>query len=178
MIERYRSRSCLGLRTFLALAFVLAAVPVWGQVRSAPTFFTDPRYPPAGQPFDAMFRVYAHAAAIGFWSDAPYDISGNTITVAFDSGCGFICPGGSFYYRSFHLHLPALPAGRYTIRFVDGVDLNAQFPLIVGGTAPVGAPLLTPAGWLCLILLLLFAGGMNMKRRTPLTIPSKSRSDT
>ena len=146
-------------RIAAVLVFVLGIAPVAAQSPPAPSFRTTPAPPVPGQPFEGTLRVYAHVAALGVGSQV--DVSGNTITVSFDFGCGFICPGDDFSYRGFNFAMPALPAGSYFVHVVSGSSTVGRFPLIVGGgppPAPVAAPTLGVFSTIALALLLLFAG--------------------
>ena len=134
------------------------------QAPDTSTFRTMPSPPPADQPFDAVFGVVMHEGVTGFHGIYPqYRVQDKRVDILFDIGCGFPCPSlGSTYYLEYPLVMPALSAGSYTVRFSDGdfddpSRLLAEFPMVVGGSAP---PAQLPAGdlvpWL-LGLLLIFA---------------------
>jgi hypothetical protein len=141
------------------LVLTLGIAPLAAQDPPSPTFHATPASPAPGQAFQGTLTVYAHVAALGVASQP--DVSGNTITVSFDFGCGFICPGEDYSYRDFTFPMPALPAGSYVVRVVSGSDTVGTFPLIVGGVAPpaaIAAPALGLVSAAALAMLLLFAG--------------------
>jgi hypothetical protein len=101
-----------------------------------PRLETIPAPAPVGEPFYAVVSLPANTAALGFYGLFPQpdmlQIDGNSITARFESGCGFICPGGGLSYAGFPLPVPALPAGPYQLTIVD-----ATFPEYVWGTFPL-----------------------------------------
>lgn len=126
------------------------------------TFRTIPSPPPADQPFDAVFGAVMDPGALGFWGTHPqYRVQSDRVDLLFDTGCGFICPGPvAPVYIEYPLVMPALAAGRYTVRFAMGdfdnpSEILGEFPMVVGGAA---APAQLPAGnavpWLLGVLLL------------------------
>ena len=130
------------IKTVLLCVVTLACVGVCGPVFAGsvpnPTLTTTPNPPPADQEFAATFYFSANPAASGFWGEAhpPSQINGNVITIAFDEGCGFLCPPGEPEYRAFPFTMPALPAGNYVVRFAAGLDSTsnvlAEFDINVG----------------------------------------------
>jgi len=145
------------IRIVLSLLLVLASssIEVALAQTPTPTFSTTPTPPPANQPFSAVYSMVTNPGSIGLWPNTHIQISGNVITIPFDLGCGFICPGGgSGAFRSFPFTMPALAAGTYQVRFVEGSTLLAEFSLIVGVTSiPTGSPI-SLALMTCMLLLL------------------------
>ena len=107
--------------------------------QSAPAFTTHPPNPQANQPFMATFYYTWNPAALGFSWSHPV-ISGNTITLRFESGCGFLCPGNNNVYWPFEERMPALPAGTYTVDIVSLGRTIATFSLVVGASDPAAIP--------------------------------------
>lgn len=139
------------------LIFTFDTVPLAAQ-EQPPAFHATPASPAPGQPFQGTLSIYWYSTAFGVTSTP--DVSGNTVTVQFDLGCGFICPGERRYH-DFTFAMPALPAGPYVVRVVSGNDMIGTFPLIVGGAPPPAAftaPTLGIVSAAALALLLLAAG--------------------
>lgn len=126
------------------------------------TFATSPSPALANQPFAATFSTTTNPTAVGIWGNPQLQISGNTITIPFDYGCGFLCPGGGPAFKAFPFFMPALPAGAYVIRFVDASfsNLIAQFdlPIVDAPVASASVPALSPLLLALLALILIGTG--------------------
>ena len=119
--------------SFVAACFLVALSRIAACQNLQPRLETIPSPAPVGDPFYAIVSLPANPAAIGFYFT--YDnlkIEGNLITAVFDSGCGFICPGGGLFYTGFPLPMPALKAGHYQLMVVD-----AAFPAYTWATLPL-----------------------------------------
>lgn len=154
------------LLVFAATAAMLP-VPALAQI-PAPALTTTIVPPPANQPFAAAFHYYAHPTAFGFngFGGPNIAISGNTITLLFDGGCGFICPGGPVY-ATFPFTMPALQSGRYRVRIVTGITSPtelAAFDLDVGATA-TAVPAGSGSAMALLIALLALLGALHQELR-------------
>ncbi len=136
----------------------LAVVQAQAQDGPPPEFRTIPTPAPPDQPFNAVFSVYTFSSSFGIWNPPIIEISGNQLTVLFDHGCGFICPGG-MSYREFPFLMPSLPAGTYTIAFVEGETgptiAEFDFTVAVGAPEPHAAP--GPGIWALMLLTLAIA---------------------
>lgn len=126
-----------------------------------PTLTTNPSPAPANQAFEAVFHYYWMPSAFGVRQDS-IQIDGNTITMRFDHGCGFICPGTQVY-AGFPFQLPPLAPGTYHLRIFDvsGDDVLAEFSLRIGAT-PI--PTSSRFSLYALALLLLVVGSMYETR--------------
>lgn len=126
------------------LALLLAALPLSSPAQTGlpPRLESIPSPAPVNTPFNAIVSLPASPASIGFFGTDLVQIDGNTITARFQSGCGFICPGGGEpAYTGFALQLPALAAGNYTLKVVEPVFTGeyvwATLPLTIGpGRSP------------------------------------------
>lgn len=139
--------NCVLLRIVFALAPVILgsfSVAAHAQGISVPTLWTTQPIP-VGQEFDASFGFRTNVSALGFWGDGvpPIVIEGNTLRIAFDEGCGFICPTNDMAYQQFPFRLPALPAGSYVVR-IEASTATSEFPIVVVGGLP--APTALPVG--------------------------------
>ncbi|HOV56963.1 MAG TPA: hypothetical protein PLN91_03710 [Rhodanobacteraceae bacterium] len=152
------------LRLFFgAMLAMCAAFDAHAQT-SAPALATMPSPPPANRPFRATFSFTWFAGAFGVTAGNPITVSGSNITVPFDLGCGFICPGGQSY-SAFAFDMPALAAGSYRVRMVDAANptqLLAEFPLVVGVT---DVPASGPVSLMLMILVLFLAATHDRHRR-------------
>lgn len=153
----------------VAMMFV-ALLPLEAMCQSIsppPKLVTIPSPVPVNQAFDADVYFLTTAAPLAFYNDDVV-IVGSTITAYFDSGCGFICPGGQAY-GPFRLHLPALQQGRYTLRIIDGTfhtHVYAEFSLAVGVPAVDPVPARDPRALVFLIVLFLLFTCMVLRRST------------
>ena len=157
------SRSLWLRLLFGAVLAMCAAFDAHAQT-SAPALATTPSPAPANRPFRAAFSFTWFPGAFGVTAGNPIMVSGNTITVPFDLGCGFICPGGQSY-SAFAFDMPALAAGSYRVRMVDAVNPNqmlAEFPLVVGVT---DVPASGSVSLMLLILVLFLAAARDRRRR-------------
>jgi hypothetical protein len=122
------------------MAVLLASDPVCAQSEPPPALTTVPAPPPAGRPFEADFHYFWYGAAFGIVQDR-ITVDGATVTVPFNHGCGFICPG-TRAYLAFPFQMPALEAGSYRINIVyagDDMTPVASFPLAVGAVVATPA---------------------------------------
>jgi len=95
-------------------------------------------------------------------------ISANVITIPFDYGCGFLCPGADPAFKAFPFAMPALPEGNYVVRFIDDFSNPiAQFDLaVVAANASVAStPALSPLLLMMLALTFIGTGSADAKRR-------------
>ena len=133
-----------------------------------PQLATIPVQPRAGQAFagDAYFTILSYPYASAFFIDA-ITVSGDTITAPVHPVfCPFECPPAPSY-GVYHVALPALAAGSYTLRFVDALlpgTLLAQFPLAVSA-ADDPIPMLDATGLLFLLGLLALVSCVQLRRR-------------
>lgn len=140
-------------------ALLLLCLCAIAQAQQAPTFVTTPAYPVANVPFDATFHYTWNPAALGFY---PFGggptVSGNTITLHFERGCGFICPGGNYnVYWPYRVRMPALPAGNYTVNIISLNEVIGTFNIIIGAQATNEIPALSRLALLGLAALLVLA---------------------
>ena len=130
-----------------------------------PSFSTVPTNPPAWQPFQLSVRAFAVASAMG---PTYTNVSGNEISVFFDYGCGFICPGGGGpFYHPYSIAIPPLAEGTYTVRFIAGGEPVETYSFVVGGAStPISTPATGFTSLVILSLLLALAAAMTGLRAT------------
>jgi hypothetical protein len=118
-------------------ALLLICLSAIAQAQQAPAFITTPAYPAANVPFNATFHYTWNPSALGFYAfGGSPTVSGNTITLHFDRGCGFICPGGNYdVYWPFRVRMPALPAGNYTVNIISLGQILGTFNIVIGANA-------------------------------------------
>jgi hypothetical protein len=136
-----------------------------------PRLETIPSPPPVDQPFDADVYLSANPSSIAFYNNDVV-VAGNIVTVKFNSGCGFICPGGGTYYGPFRLHLPALSRGSYTLRIIDGIFptfVYAEFSLGIGLSSPIPLPAYDrrTLAFLIALMALLACAALRKSRNAP-----------
>ena len=152
------------LRLWLGVVPALCATLDAHAQTMAPALATVPSPPPANRPFRATFSFTWFAGAWGVTAGNPITVAGSTITVPFDLGCGFICPGGQSY-SAFAFDMPALAAGNYRLRMVDAANptqILAEFPLVVGAT---DVPTSGSVSLMLMILVLFLAAACDRRRR-------------
>ena len=160
-------------RLALILLAVLCAVVVMPIMAVAqvppPTLTTTINPPPANQPFEAAFSIFASPESIGFGATPQINVVGNIIVIQFLAGCSAPCAPRS--YTAFPFTMPALPAGNYRVRFgfyLPSPPLQlAELSLTVGGAAtPVAVPSMSTR-WLAVLALLLVVVGTGLLQRRP-----------
>ena len=144
---------------WLIAALLLAIIPRIAPCQETPPpprLETSPSPAPIA-PFHAILRMFANPLSLAFNGDTP-TVAGSVITVHFDSGCGFLCPG-EMAYASFPLDMPALSRGLYTVRVIDAASptyVYAELPLAVG-IATSSIPLPASSPWAISLIILLIA---------------------
>jgi hypothetical protein len=145
---------------WLIATILFAIIPRVAPCQSVPPpprLETSPSPAPVDTPFHAILYMFANPSSLAFYGDTP-TVAGSVITVHFDSGCGFLCPGETAY-ASFPLDMPALAKGLYTVRVVDAVFptyVYAELPLAVG-IASSSIPLPASSPWAINLLILIIA---------------------
>ncbi len=164
---RGRNRSFLRLAGLFAAALVAWSGSAAAQDIPAPRLETTPHPAPADRAFDAVFRYYTSSGSVGFWFPPNVQVSGNQITIPFDTGCGFLCPPG-MTYKSFPFRMPALPAGTYNVAFVAIDQPIAEFELAVVAGAPAAVSVPGPGMPAIVLLAALFCAVAMIHRRSRL----------
>lgn len=168
---------------WLCACALAAGVMLWPATRvlaqdgPPPALVLESNPAPAGRPFSAVFRIQTSVASVGFWGQPPQmDITGSTIRITFDRGCGFLCVPDTAY-RSFPFEFPALTAGSYTVVFGNPDSTAAQFVMAVGtaGAPSVSVPL---TGWPALIALIASFGLVATSRLRALNRLTHTDSST
>ena len=119
--------------------------------------YTDPVNVRPNQPFTILVDAMAPAAAIGIW-DIDFDAESHVITLFFDTGCGFICPGdGTPFPRTFDVAMPGLAEGNYLIRLLG--DPPVELRLTITAT-PIALPFTSPFS-LGLLIAAIFAAAIT-----------------
>ena len=143
------------------LAIVLLALAFSTPRLSAVTVTTQPPAPTAGVPVTlVIFHECPPCARLG-----PPVINGFTIDIPLlelPTGCPAAC-----FPITFTLDLEALPAGSYTVRFVDTVGAEPE-PVALGGFIVGegrGVPVPTLGGWGAVALVLLLTAAALRRLR-------------
>ena len=143
------------------LFYLLSTFAVAGFAAPAPYLVTYPSPPVAGSPFEVIAYLPANPANSGFVS-APL-LTGSDLYILFAFGVDY--PTSTL--SPFHLQIPSLPAGQYTLT----VDLPTS-PRINVATLPLGvtaavAPTPSLGTLACSLLaaLLLASTALHLRRR-------------
>ena len=157
--------------TLLAVVWVAVALPTMAVAQvPPPTLTTTINPPPANQPFEAVFNIFASPDSYGFGPEPFIRVNGNSISIYFIAGCGQPCAPRS--YSAFPFTMPALPPGDYLVSFSWFLPsppiIYAQLPLTVAGGAatPVAVPSMSTR-WLAALALLLVVVGTGLLQRRP-----------
>ncbi len=154
----------------LAFACTALAAPMIASAQvPPPSLTTTINPPPANQPFEAFFHVFASPESDGFGPSARINVVDNVIFIQFFGLCEEPCAPPS--YSAFPFTMPALPAGDYQVRFYFPMTSPPIFyptlGLTVGGgfVTPVAVPSASTRWLTALAFLLAIAGTYLTPRR-------------